>query len=112
MVSLKNFHPGRPRPCLQTPTRYRPTPSTAKSPFRRILDSTKYLGLAQTLDFLCVDKKINSAGLQIADLVARPIGIRDLRPNQENHAWSILEKKLVRSKSGKVHGYGLKIYPT
>lgn len=80
--------------------------------FRRILDSTKYQGLAQTLDFLCVDKKINSSGLQIADLVARPIGIRDLRPDQQNHAWNIIEKKLVRSRSGRVQGYGLKIYPT
>lgn len=80
--------------------------------FRRILGSTKYQGLAQTLEFLCVEKKINSSGLQIADLVARPIGIRDLRPEQPNHAWSILEKKLVRSRDGRVQGYGLKVYPT
>lgn len=80
--------------------------------FRRILDTTRYVGLAQTLEFLCVDKKTNSSGLQIADLVARPIGIRDLRPNQPNHAWSVLEKKLVRSRDGRLKGYGLKIYPT
>jgi hypothetical protein len=79
--------------------------------FRRILDATKYRGLPQTLEFLCVDKRVNSSGLQIADLVARPIGIRDLRPNQPNHAWTMLEKKLVRSKDGKVQGYGLKTYP-
>lgn len=80
--------------------------------FRRILDTTKYVGLAQTLEFLCVEKKINSSGLQIADLVARPIGIHDLRPKQPNHAWSVLEKKLVRSRDGRLKGYGLKIYPT
>lgn len=80
--------------------------------FRRILDTTRYVGLAQTLEFLCVDKKTNSSGLHIADLVARPIGIRDLRPNQPNHAWSVLEKKLVRSRDGRLKGYGLKIYPT
>jgi hypothetical protein len=79
--------------------------------FRRILDSTTMRGMAQTLDFMCVDKKTNSSGLQIADLVARPIGIHDLRRSQPNHAWSILEPKLVRSDEGKVYGYGLKTYP-
>lgn len=79
--------------------------------FRRILDTTKMRGMAQTLDFMCVDKKTNSSGLQIADLVARPIGIHDMRPTQENHAWSVLERKLVRSKLGKLYGYGLKTYP-
>ena len=79
--------------------------------FRRILDTTKMRGMAQTLDFMCVDKKTNSSGLQIADLVARPIGIHDLRPGQDNHAWTVLEPKLVRSKQGKVLRYGLKTYP-
>ena len=79
--------------------------------FRRIMDRTKMRGMPQTLEFHCVSKQTNSSGLQVADLVARPIGIHDLRPNQSNHAWDILEPKLVRSKSGEVHGCGLKIYP-
>ena len=79
--------------------------------FRRILDTTKMRGMAQTLDFMCVDKKTNSSGLQIADLVARPIGIHDLRPKQPNHAWDVIETKLVKSDDGQVRGYGLKIYP-
>jgi len=79
--------------------------------FRRILDTTKMRGMAQTLDFLCVDKKTNSSGLQIADLVARPIGIHDLRPGQANHAWDVIEPKIVRGPNGRVRGYGLKIYP-
>ncbi|UYN83729.1 MAG: DUF3800 domain-containing protein [Microcella sp.] len=79
--------------------------------FRRILDTTKMRGMAQTLDFMCVDKKTNSSGLQIADLVARPIGIHDLRPKQPNHAWAVIEPKLVKSDDGQVRGYGLKIYP-
>lgn len=79
--------------------------------FRRILDTTKMRGMAQTLDFMCVSKKTNSSGLQIADLVARPIGIHDLRPSQKNHAWEVIAPKLVKSDDGRVRGYGLKIYP-
>lgn len=79
--------------------------------FRRILDTTTMRGMAQTLDFMCVDKKTNSSGLQIADLVARPIGIHDLRPRQPNHAWDIIEPKLVKAPDGRVRGYGLKTYP-
>ena len=79
--------------------------------FRRIMDRTVMRGMPQTLEFLCVSKQTNSSGLQVADLVARPIGIHDLRPNQTNHAWEILERKIVRSPSGEIHGFGLKVYP-
>ena len=80
--------------------------------FRRIMDTTKMRGMPQTLEFLCVSKKTNSSGLQLADLVARPVGIHDLRPDQKNHAWDVIETKLARSKDGKkVLGFGLKIYP-
>jgi hypothetical protein len=43
-----------------------------------------------------VDKKANSSGLQIADLTARPIGIKTIRPQQSNRAFEIIEKKLLR----------------
>ena len=38
-------------------------------------------------------KKANSTGLQFADLVARPIGLASLRPEQENRAYQILAMK-------------------
>jgi hypothetical protein len=79
--------------------------------FRRIMDNTKMRGMPQTLDFLCVSKQTNSSGLQVADLVARPIGVHDLRPRQPNHAWDVIDPKLVRSKDKKLFGYGLKLYP-
>jgi hypothetical protein len=41
------------------------------------------------------DKRSNSAGLQIADLAARPLGLRYLRPNQKNHSVEVLEPKLL-----------------
>lgn len=43
--------------------------------------------------FLISDKKTNSSGLQLADLTARPIGLKYLKPAQENKAYDIIEKK-------------------
>lgn len=57
------------------------------------------------------DKKTISTGLQIADLIARPIGLRILRPDQPNRAYDIIAKKLRRSPSGGVEGWGLKVFP-
>lgn len=79
--------------------------------FRRIMDQTKMRGMPQTLEFMCVSKQTNSSGLQVADLVARPIGIHDIRPTQGNRAWNIINDKLVKSRDGEIDGYGLKVYP-
>lgn len=43
-------------------------------------------------------KKANSCGLQIADLVARPIGLSQIRPDQPNRAFEILKGKDIRPK--------------
>jgi hypothetical protein len=50
------------------------------------------------------------------DLVARPIGMRVLRPNQENRAFDVLKKKFFCSDGRENVGegfenWGLKIYP-
>ena len=39
-------------------------------------------------------KASNSSGLQLADLMARPIGLKVLRPTQSNRAFDILKPKL------------------
>lgn len=58
------------------------------------------------------DKKTNSAGLQIADLTARPIGRHFIDPEQSNRAWDTIEPKLLRSsQQGNVDGLGLTILP-
>lgn len=62
-------------------------------------------------DIVMADKKCNSAGLQIADLVARPIGRRLLDPKQPNRAFELLEPKFRRSPRGRIEGWGLKIFP-
>jgi hypothetical protein len=50
-------------------------------------------------------KKTNVIGLQIADLVAHPIGRHLLLPNQNNRSFDILKKKLWKTDTD------LKIFP-
>lgn len=50
-----------------------------------------------------VDKRANSSGLQLADLMARPLGLRVLRPKQPNRAFDVLRPKLAPN--------GLKVFP-
>lgn len=49
---------------------------------------------AQSLCIRFPNKLANSAGTQLADLVARPIGLSFLRPDQSNRAWEVIESKL------------------
>ncbi|MEZ0232507.1 MAG: DUF3800 domain-containing protein [Methylophilaceae bacterium] len=83
--------------------------------FRRICDSNR-LDLILPFNVIFADKKVNSTGLQLADLVARPIGLSVLRPEQENSAFQVLKRKFYCS-GGRHHvgiGYenwGLKIFP-
>jgi hypothetical protein len=51
-------------------------------------------------EIIMSDKKTISTGLQIADLIARPIGLKILRPDQPNRAYEIIERKLLRGPAG------------
>lgn len=55
--------------------------------------------------------KSNSAGLQMADLIARPVGMKILRPDQPNRAYDIIERKFYRNEKGQFKGWGLKCFP-
>jgi hypothetical protein len=48
--------------------------------------------------FALADKKSNSTGLQIADLIARPIGLNYLRPSQSNRAYDGIFSKIYANK--------------
>jgi hypothetical protein len=50
--------------------------------FRRICDGANSLKQRMPLELVMIPKASNSTGLQIADLVARPVGIKVLRPTQ------------------------------
>lgn len=84
--------------------------------FRRICDGTNRQGKNLPFDVIFADKKSNSAGLQLADLVARPIGLSVLRPGQENRAFNVLKRKFFcsggRSNVGEgFENWGMRIYP-
>ncbi len=79
--------------------------------FRRICDGKNMIGTMPNLDIRFMDKKHNSTGLQLADMVAHPIGRHVMKPAQANRAYDILEPKFRRGPAGRVSGFGLKIFP-
>ncbi len=84
--------------------------------FRRICDGANRQGIQLPFDIKFADKKVNSAGLQLADLMARPVGVRILHPEQENRAFEVLKRKFFcsggREKVGEgFENWGLKVYP-
>jgi hypothetical protein len=62
-------------------------------------------------DIVFADKKTNSTGLQLADLVSHPIGRHYLVPDQPNQAYAVVEQKFCRSPSGAMDGWGRKVLP-
>jgi hypothetical protein len=78
--------------------------------FRR-LAPTNLQGSDYAFEPVFASKGTNSTGLQLADLIARPIGRHVLKPDQLNRAYEIIERKLRRSPTGDVKGWGLKCFP-
>lgn len=79
--------------------------------FRRVCDGANYNAQQLPFEFVLADKRTNSCGLQLADLIARPIGLRILRPHQPNRAFDIIEPKFRRRANGSYEGVGLKVFP-
>ena len=84
--------------------------------FRRVCDGANKLGVQLPFEIIFGDKKANSSGLQLADLVARPIGMKVLRPAQDNRAFDILTRKFYcdggRQNVGSGYeNWGLKVFP-
>lgn len=79
--------------------------------FRRICDGQNFRQRSFPLEVVFASKHVNCSGLQLADLVARPIGRHVMDPMQPNRAWDLIEPKLFRSPEGKVDGWGLKCFP-
>lgn len=84
--------------------------------FRRICDGNNASNRHLPFEVIFANKQINSTGLQLADLVARPVGLSYLRPGQPNQAFDVLKRKFYcdggRERVGT--GYesvGLLIYP-
>lgn len=84
--------------------------------FRRICDGENQGNRQLPFNIVFADKKTNLTGLQLADLVARPVGLNYIRPKQANQAFALLKKKFFcdGGRKGVGSGYenvGLKIYP-
>ncbi|WP_445681367.1 DUF3800 domain-containing protein [Radicibacter daui] len=82
--------------------------------FRRVMDGQGLLPYrtdGTPFEMRITSKKINSEGLQLADLVAHPIGRHILKPDQPNRAFEILRSKFLTNAEGEFAGWGLKIFP-
>ena len=84
--------------------------------FRRICDGGNYFNKQLPFSIKFANKKTNSAGLQLADLFARPVGMSVLRPEQINRSFEVLKDKFYceggRNKTGENYdGWGLKRFP-
>jgi hypothetical protein len=85
--------------------------------FRRIIAGKHILqpgngaGAMPCFDIVFAPKQANSTGLQLADLIARPVGLNVLRPDQRNRAFEIIAEKIWKGPSEAAKGYGLKVFP-
>jgi hypothetical protein len=79
--------------------------------FGRICQAGSVAGPGASLHPIMASKQSNTCGLQLADLVARPIGRHVLRPEQPNRAHALLASKLRRSPDGDIDGWGLICQP-
>lgn len=86
-------------------SRGRPEDEALELEFRRITANARNWGYRRA-DFsfcewepLIVPKSVNSSGLQLADLAARPVGLHTLRPGQPNRAFDVLRVKLKALKT-------------
>lgn len=84
--------------------------------FRRICDGNNVMKEKLPFGIVIADKKTNSTGLQFSDLMARPIGLSVLKPDQPNQAFEVLKPKFYCS-GGRCNvghdylGFGLKVKP-
>lgn len=74
--------------------------------FYRVCDGDNYDKQKLPFNLVFADKQSHSTGLQLADLIARPIGLKTLKPEQPNRAFTIIEEKLYKNGKNSAVGYG------
>lgn len=79
--------------------------------FQRVCSGDNALRTPLPFDLVVTDKRANSAGLQLADLLARPVGLHVLRPEQPNRAFEFIRSKLVADPNGQDPEWGLRCPP-
>lgn len=86
------------------------TDKSLKFAFEKILKQNYILNIQYPLKLLFVEKKTNSIGLQIADLVAYPIGRFIVAPQNKNPAFEVISEKFYKYPN--YRDAGLKIFPS
>jgi hypothetical protein len=79
--------------------------------FSEIVAGANACGRPLPFSLVMVPKAANSVGLQVADLVARPVGLRAIRPKQPNRAFDAIRGRIRADPRGKVMGWGVKRFP-
>lgn len=79
--------------------------------FRRACAGHTQLAEALPFEIRFSDKRANSTGMQLADLVARPIGQEIIQPGSQVRIYPIIQAKFRRNGQGKIDGWGLKVFP-
>lgn len=103
-------HPSNPAVHLIVEKRGRNEDDALELEFRRICDGGNFKREDFPFEIVFADKQSNSSGLQLADLVARPVGLSVIRPQQPNRAFDVLKDKL-HQEGGRTDGWGLKVFP-
>lgn len=86
-------------------SRGKPEDQNLELAYRRIINNDSRWGYKSKdfkqidWDVLFSDKRSNSSGLQLADLVARPIALNYLRKDQENRAYDTISNKIIGQKT-------------
>jgi len=81
-----------------------------KNEFQNIINKNNFFNKVLPFELIIAHKQINSDGMQLADLMARPIGRKYLKPKQTNLAFETIKDKF-RKVNGKYKNYGIKIFP-
>jgi len=89
-------------------TRGRKEDTELELEFQRIMTSADAKKIAN-FKIQFADKRVNSTGLQIADLIAHPIGRHYINPSQKNRSFNNLETKFYKYPN--YEGKGLKVFP-
>ncbi len=79
-----------------------------QSVFQAAVDGENALGVRMPMSIRFANKQTNVIGLQVADLVAYPIGRHLMNPDQNNRSYEILKKKLWKWPNEES---AIKIYP-
>jgi hypothetical protein len=81
-----------------------------KAAFRKACEGANAHACHLPFELVMTDKRANSVGLQLADLIARPVGLSVVRPEQTNRALDLIRAKLMPGPAGE-EGWGLKCFP-